>query len=464
MENTITYFNELVLESAIMGTNKMFNDYRKISGLTRLLVCLRLKNKRLQQSMQSLRLEKDIKEKELKIYINKFLENEQRWEAINYINKNINSTLTIDAIYKFVDDELGNLLDVDFCAISTYDDICRKYILHCVESPEHEEKAIYLNNFLENNFCLNSDSDVEKDVITSILNSNLKQGFKAIPLINMTRMFGVIFVYKEEEAISEEHFKVLNMAAGNISMALVNASLYSKIELSYRRKLEYIAHLSHEFKTPLNAINGFTMLMYNTEFPREQQVKYHRNILNASKHLSQVAEYSMDMARAETDNLKLRYEKFSPAEVISEVLAILDEKISEKAITLIKRLDDVSVNADKRRFKQLIYNLVGNALKFNKHAGEIEVISKIKGENYYFEVRDTGEGIHPDEQDKIFEFFSHINHGKFENKEGSGIGLSLCRKIVNLHKGEINFRSQLSNGSIFWFVLPVNAAVAEETS
>lgn len=445
-----------------MGTNRILNYTKKINGLTRLLVYLRLKNQRIKQSIEQKNLELENKEKEVKLYINKFLENEQRWEAVNYINKNINSTLTIDEIYKFVDDKLGALLDVDFCAISSYDDICKKYILHCADSPEFEEKAIYLNTFMDEDFCINYDSEVQKDVISRIINSNLRKGFRAIPLMNQTKMFGVIFVYKKEEEISDEHFKVLNMVADNISMALVNASLYLKMQMSNQRKLEYIAHMSHEFKTPLNAINGFTSLMLASELSREKQLKYHNNVINASKHLLQVAEYTMDMARAETDKLKLYREEFNPTDVILEVLAILEEKMKEKEIQLIRNFSDINIVADKRRFKQLIYNLVGNALKFNKQGGEIEIVTKREGENFYFEVRDTGEGIPPDEQDKIFEFFSHIRTAKFENKDGSGIGLSLCKKIINLHKGDINFKSKPDNGSIFWFFLPVHANLVGE--
>ncbi|MBS4760084.1 MAG: HAMP domain-containing histidine kinase [Clostridium sp.] len=427
-------------------------NYKVLTGAARLLVYLKLKNRRLKTSLEKKEEQLKQKDEELKVYINKFLENEQRWAAVNYINKNINSTLTIDSIYEFINKELGNLLDVDMCVLSTFDDVCCQYVLNC---NENNDNIRYLRTFLSENFCLENNADMDKDTVTKILNNNLADGYRAVPLMNKLKICGMLFIYKKDKPITLEHMKVLDMAADSISMALVNSYLFSKMKMSNDRKLEFLAHLAHEFKTPLNAIIGFASLMHTSDLSREKHNKFCGNILGAGKHLLQVVEYTMEMARAETDKLKLYYEKFDPNKVIREVLDILDEKRISKNIKLLLNLCDIEIIADKRRFKQLIFNLVGNAYKYTYEEGEVEIKTRKKDNNFYFEVRDTGDGIAADDQYKIFEFFSHLNKNKFENDDGSGVGLSLCKKIINLHKGEINFKSKLHHGTTFWFTLPV---------
>lgn len=234
---------------------------------------------------------------------------------------------------------------------------------------------------------------------------------------------------------------------------------FENIEKSNKRKLEFITYLSHEFKTPLNAIIGFTSLMEETELTREKQVKFCNNILLASKHLLQLTTYTMDMARAETDKMVLDYSEFNPNDEIKEVLAILEEKIVTKHLKLTVNLVDMLIIADKRRFKQLIYNFVANAIKFNKLGGDIDIKTSLCGTNFYFQIKDTGKGIGQNEQDKIFEFFAQTDKYKFENEDGTGIGLSLCKKIINLHRGDISFESEENCGTVFSFSLPVRASV-----
>lgn len=231
-------------------------------------------------------------------------------------------------------------------------------------------------------------------------------------------------------------------------------------ELINKRKTEFIAHLSHEFKTPLNAINGFASLMFEQEHPREKQIKFLQNILSASKHLKEVVDYTIEEAKADTDNIKLYFEKFEPREVITEVLQVLGEKMKTKEIKVEASVEKGFITADKRRFRQLMYNLVGNAYKFNKTGGLIDVRARFEGEKFYFEIADTGAGIDENEQKHIFDFFSHLDSKKYKNEDGSGIGLSVCKKLVTLHHGEINVESKPGKGSVFRFYLPKNCSIA----
>lgn len=226
-------------------------------------------------------------------------------------------------------------------------------------------------------------------------------------------------------------------------------------ELCNKRKLEFLAYLAHEYKTPLNAIQGFTSLMEEKETDRITQLKYCKNILSACSHLYQIMQYTINTARAESDNINLVCEKFSPSEVIYEIAEVLSVKIKQKNIKLEISAPKDEIYADKRRFKQLIYNLFGNAYKFNKTDGEIEIKSFCTKENYYFEISDTGCGIPLEKQNKVFDFFNTVNENRFKGDICSGMGLSLCKKIINMHGGKINFKSSENIGSIFWFYIPI---------
>ena len=229
-----------------------------------------------------------------------------------------------------------------------------------------------------------------------------------------------------------------------------------ELEIANKRKLEFITHLSHDFKTPLNAINGFAHLMLEDDLDKKTRLEFCENILKASGHLFQLLNYSLKIAKNVTDSLSLTYQKFNPNEIILEVLCVLNEKLKEKEILVKTDMFDFTIEADKRRFKQLIYNLVGNAHKFNKNKGTIRIKTNLVKNSFYFEIEDTGCGISVENESKVFEPFAYFNPNKFNNIEQTGIGLSLCKKIINMHGGEISFKSKVNEGTIFWFYIPIS--------
>ena len=222
-----------------------------------------------------------------------------------------------------------------------------------------------------------------------------------------------------------------------------------------QKKIEFVSHLAHEFKTPLNAIIGFINLLEENPTLNEKQKKYCKNILCASKHLLHLSEYSIDMARLETNKLELNYSEFYPHQIIEEILSILEGEITQKHLFIKTKLSKTIIFADKRRFKQLVYNLIGNAIKYNKFGGTIFIKTFKTTKQFYFSIKDTGIGIEEKSQNEIFKFLTNIINPNFSNTDCHGIGLSLCKKIINLHNGEINFISKVNIGSKFWFFIPL---------
>lgn len=263
----------------------------------------------------------------------------------------------------------------------------------------------------------------------------------------------------ELNKLKAENLELKNSIISKDNELSQNKREISRLQSQNERKLEYISQFSHEFKTPLNAIKGFTTLLLETDLLKEKQINYYKNILKASDHLFQIVNYNIDAARAENDKINLNYEEFYPCDIIREVVCVLAEKIKEKNIKLDLNMQKVILNADKRRFRQLIYNLIGNAYKYNDFNGKISINTSCKDNNFYFEIKDTGCGIDAEKQKEVFEFFSNINTSIYDPSESSGIGLSLCKKIIKLHGGEIDFTSKNNEGSVFWFYLPLKKVV-----
>lgn len=263
----------------------------------------------------------------------------------------------------------------------------------------------------------------------------------------------------ELNKLKAENLELKNSIKSKENELTQNKREIVRLQAQNKRKLEYISQFSHEFKTPLNAIKGFTTLLLETDLLKEKQISYYQNILKASDHLFQIVNYNIDAARAETNKINLIYEEFCPSDIIREVICVLAEKIKEKNIKLDLNMQKALLNADKRRFRQLIYNLIGNAYKYNNFNGTISINTSCKDNNFYFEIKDTGCGIDISKQKEVFEFFSNINTYIYDSSESSGIGLSLCKKIIKLHGGEIDFTSKNNEGSVFWFYLPLKKAM-----
>ena len=163
----------------------------------------------------------------------------------------------------------------------------------------------------------------------------------------------------------------------------------------------------------------------------------------------------LDYARSEYSPMELKIEKFRPKKIISDIIWSFDEMRKEKNITFNYTLSDIIISADLIRFKQLVYNLISNALKFSKTNSSISIITYLnRKQEFIFEIKDNGDGISKKDMSKIFNFFTQVNRSQLKRQQGSGVGLALCRKILNAHGGKIFVKSKFHYGSTFWFTIP----------
>jgi signal transduction histidine kinase len=235
------------------------------------------------------------------------------------------------------------------------------------------------------------------------------------------------------------------------------ASQNEELARASRMKSEFLARMSHEFRTPLNSIIGFSdLLAEEGEGPLgEVYPDYVRHVSDGAHHLLALVNDILDLSRIEAGRIDLHHEKFAAAEAISEVLSVTGPLAEVKKIELRSEVSPTVVAyGDRTRFKQILYNLLSNAIKFTPAVGRVEVNAEPDYGEIRFRVSDTGIGIPPDQQNSIFEEFTQVAPATSGVKEGAGLGLTITRRIVELHGGRIWVESTPGQGSRFFFTIP----------
>jgi two-component system CheB/CheR fusion protein len=233
-----------------------------------------------------------------------------------------------------------------------------------------------------------------------------------------------------------------------------------ELKRTARVKSEFLANMSHELRTPLNSINGFSEVLYDETFGplNEKQKKYVNNVLTSGKHLLQLINQILDMAKVEAGKMKLSLSSLPMKSLLNEIALLVadmaDKKKLEMQIDVAEDLPDIE--ADELRVKEIIYNLLSNAVKFTPEGGRIGMTAKRAGSEIEIAVWDTGVGIAPENMVKIFEGFFRVDTPYSRLTEGTGLGLPLSRKMVELHGGKLDVESAgLDKGTTIRFTLPI---------
>jgi PAS domain S-box-containing protein len=221
-------------------------------------------------------------------------------------------------------------------------------------------------------------------------------------------------------------------------------------------KDQFLSTMSHELRTPLNAVLGFSDLLADERYGplNEKQRRYINHIHTGGKHLLSLISDILDLSKIEAGRMELALESLSLDGAFAEVLSVMQPLADKKSHVLSANAEPgLAVRADATRFKQVLMNLLGNALKFTPNGGRIELAARLTNGNVRVEVRDNGPGIPPDEQKRIFEAFYRLRESGKKN-EGTGLGLAITQRLVELHGGQLGLDSQLGQGSCFYFSLP----------
>ena len=288
----------------------------------------------------------------------------------------------------------------------------------------------------------------------------------AVPLLREGRIMGGLTIFRRAPgSFAPDVVNLLQTFATQSVLAIQNARLFREIEdksrqieAANRHKSEFLANMSHELRTPLNAIIGFSEVLGERLFGElnEKQAEYTDDILSSGRHLLSLINEILDLSKVEAGRMELELATFDLPLAIENARTFVRERAVRHGITIDLSVDERlgELMGDERKIKQILLNLLSNAVKFTPEGGRIGINARQTDGVVEISVSDTGIGIAPEDQPKIFEEFRQVGTDYAHKTEGTGLGLTLAKKFVELHGGKIWVESEVGKGSKFMFTLP----------
>ena len=404
--------------------------------------------------------------------------------ALGEVGQAISSTLNLDTVLSTIVSRAVQLSGTDGGSVYEYDEATEEFSLRAsrdlpeayVEQvrdtrPRRGEGAVGRVAQTREPVQIADISDAtayESRVRNTLLQIGLR-ALLAVPLIAEGQLVGALIVMRKRTGtFAAEEVALLQTFATQSALAIQNARLFREIEEKSRQlevasqhKSEFLANMSHELRTPLNAIIGFSEVLTDRMFGElnEKQEEYLKDIYASGTHLLSLINDILDLSKIEAGRMELELTEFHLPTAIESALMLVRERAGRRSLTLQTSIDDQlgQIQADERKVRQVVLNLLSNSIKFTPEGGRIEVAAVPRDGFVEISVNDTGIGIAPEDQEKVFEEFRQV--GTTAKKiEGTRLGLTLCRKFVQLHGGKIWVKSELGVGSTFAFSLPLRGA------
>ncbi|HKP66702.1 MAG TPA: GAF domain-containing protein, partial [Casimicrobiaceae bacterium] len=287
-----------------------------------------------------------------------------------------------------------------------------------------------------------------------------------LPLYREGQPIGTILLRRQDvRTFSERDIALLQTFGDQAAIALENVRLFREIqdksrqlEIANQHKSEFLANMSHELRTPLNAIIGFSEVLLERMFGElnDKQADYLQDIHSSGRHLLNLINDILDLSKVEAGRMELDLATFDLPTAIGNAIALIRERAQKHAIALNVHIEQglADVVADERKLKQTLLNLLSNAVKFTPDGGQIDVRARRARHDIEVAIEDTGVGIAATDHAAVFEEFRQVGRQYTSKHEGTGLGLALTRRFVELHGGTIRVDSELGKGSIFTFTLP----------
>jgi signal transduction histidine kinase len=316
--------------------------------------------------------------------------------------------------------------------------------------------------------------DVLEDPEYGLLTEQRAGGFRTLLGVPMKRgdgaLVGAIGVARNEvRPFTLREIQLVETFADQAAIAIENVRLFNEIrstskelEIANRHKSEFLANMSHELRTPLNAIIGFADVLTQGMVGEltSKQTEYLEDIRISGQHLLSLINDILDLSKVEAGRMELTLAEFSLRAALANAVTMVRERAARHGIGLDLSVDGVDlISADERKVKQILFNLLSNAVKFTADGGTIDVVAGREGDQALVRVRDSGVGIAADDQARIFEEFRQVGD-RTAASEGTGLGLTLTKALVELHGGRIWVQSDVGKGSTFSFTLPISGRQA----
>ena len=302
----------------------------------------------------------------------------------------------------------------------------------------------------------------------------LRHGWRsmvAVPLRHEDDIVGALVIRRRREgSVHADTVSLLETFASQSAVAIHNARVFrelqrksAELEVAGRHKSEFLASMSHELRTPLNAVIGFSDVLLDRMFGElnERQADYIRDIRDAGRHLLELINEILDLSKIEAGRMELDVSVVELEQLLLHGLAMVQQRADLHAIALESRIapDLGAVDGDELKLKQVVLNLLTNAVKFTPDGGRVSLVAERSGDDARIAVADTGPGVPERDREQIFEAFQRGDRGVRASAEGTGLGLTLSRRIVELHGGRLSLDCPAAGGSVFTFTLPAAARI-----
>lgn len=305
---------------------------------------------------------------------------------------------------------------------------------------------------------------------------NIDEPYLAEPLSLKENIYGyIVITVNEFDDDVEEVFKSCAVIISNLIKDIEMSKIISmqvealqegisdvthknkKIVEADKLKTNFLANVTHELRTPLNSIIGFSELLCNELVGKlnEKQKEYLKDIQVSGLHLLGMINEILDLSKIEAKAMKLNKTEFNIQQAVNEVCNIVRPLAQKKNIGILTEVEDFTINADYQKIQQILFNLISNSIKFTQNNGEI-IISAIEDKkNIIIKVKDNGIGIEKKFLKKIFDKFEQIHNNSIKNESSTGLGLTITKELVKLHKGKIKIDSIPKIGTTFTIILPI---------
>jgi signal transduction histidine kinase/DNA-binding response OmpR family regulator len=405
-------------------------------------------------------------------------------EALGAVGQAVSSSLNPNEVLNTIITQAVQLSGSDGGSIYEFDEDAREFRVEtvCGTSPEAFDALRRARIALDDTFIgkaaalgrpleLTDLRDAPLDPHLSVLAETGWRSLVAVPMLREGRIVGAMVIRRHTPGrIPQEIYDLLETFASQSSLALINAQLYRQLErqsaaleVASRHKSEFLASMSHELRTPLNAIIGFSEVLLERMFGElnERQDDYLRDIWSSGKHLLELLNDILDLSKIEAGQMVLNRSEFAVRESLEYCLSMVRERALKQRVLLSLEVDPQVglLDADRLRFRQVVLNLLSNAVKFTPDGGRVRVRASIRDQDLVVEVADTGPGVPVEDRQRIFDSFQQgVQHP--EQTEGTGLGLTLSKRILELHEGRIWVESEMGQGSTFGFALPAGSGEA----
>jgi signal transduction histidine kinase len=418
--------------------------------------------------------------KELQAKTGELTQSVEKLTALGEVSQALSSTLEVETVLDTIVSRASQLSGGAGCAIYEYDEAVEEFELRATHNFEIEYvEALRAAPLRKGEGLMGRAAEIGEPIQVAditvpgayesgVRDTLLRFGYRAIlsvPLLREEQIIGSLSLTRKAAGeFSPEMIEVLKTFATQSALAIQNARLFREIadksrqlEVASQHKSEFLANMSHELRTPLNAIIGFSEVLNERMFGElnDKQGEYLRDIHASGQHLLSLINDILDLSKIEAGRMELELTDFDLPAAVDNALTLVRERASRRGVTLKLTVDGQvgAIRADERKLKQVLLNLLSNAIKFTPEGGRIEVGAAVEDGAVEVSVSDTGIGIAPEDLEAVFEEFRQVG-ASAAKQEGTGLGLALSRKFIELHGGTLRVNSEVGAGSTFTFRLP----------